>query len=301
MARSSHLSASLLLLVCAQPGQAAGRNELPDNSSVTVRQSSAAGPAATRPMTVQVRADQPLRVQTSANSGVGLLGAFIAALPALIALIGSLIVVSRSNRQSEKNSLAAINLAASSAQAAVNQKANEVEIARIEQRLADFFGPFMQLSAENKRLADVLRSRQHDPEFRTLRALLNAEWRKTASQTDLNLISRIVDNGRALRALIREKAGPVDPALAPYLGQAAAHFSILELAEAGALTDAPESFEAYVYPRPLDAVIELELRRLIDRRDLLLADLAVRPPQASPLVIPNGLALETAKGADAPP
>ena len=212
----------------------------------------------------------------------------IAGLPSVVALV----VVWLGNRQSGRNSTATLDMAAANAKKAINQKANELQIERIERWLADFFGPFMQLSEENKRIADILRSRQSDSNFRTLRALLDPAWRKSATATDLKLISRIVSTGVALRTLIRKKAGPTGPALSRYLSRAAAHFTILEMAEAGALTDQTRDFKAYVYPRQLDRVLELERDRLEARREELLSDLSQQHPPAPALVIPPELALE---------
>jgi len=246
----------------------------------------------TAPVTVKISTDRPLSIANASPSGPTWLSTLLSALPAVVALIGSLIVVRLGNRQSEKNTMAALNVAATNAQVAINQKANELEIGRIEKWLSDFFGPFMQLSEENKRIAGLLRSRQTDPSFRTLRALLDPEWKKSASKTDLNLINRIVGTGIALRTLIREKAGPTSPALSEYLSRAAAHFTILELADAGALTERTEDFDQYVYPRQLDAVLNLERERLEARRDMLLSNLAERHAAAPALVIPPELALD---------
>jgi hypothetical protein len=228
------------------------------------------------------------------------MSALIAGLPAAIALFGGLLVVNRSNRQSEKNTKAATDLAVANAQAATNQKTNELEIGRIERWLSEFYGPFMQLSEENRRIAEVLRARQSDPEFRTLRALLDPQWRKSASKTDLNLINRIVANGIALRTLIRDKGGPVSPALSDYLATAAAHFTILELADAGAITQSTGDFDQYVYPRQLDPVLKLERNRLEARRDVLLNGLSERHPAAPPLVIPAEHALHASTAANGP-
>jgi hypothetical protein len=255
-----------------------------------------AGPdsADRRPLVVRVSSDKPITIANAESGSPAWLTALLAALPALVALVGSLIVVYLGNRQSGKNSAASLGLAATNTQAAINQRANELEVARIDQWLATFFGSFMQLSEENKRIAELLRARQPDPSFRTLRALLDPEWRKSASETDLNLISRIVATGIALRTLIREKAGPTSPALSKYLARAAAHFTILELADAGALTEPTDDFDQYVYPRQLDAVLGLERDRLEARRDQLLSDLAVRHAPAPALVIPPELELKVA-------
>lgn len=288
----------MAVIMAALPGPALAQDR-PAAVQITSNKSTTTAPVP-RPVDVRLHADQPLRVENVGHGTPGWLTALISVVPALIALIGSLIVVSRSNRQSEKNSLAAIELASNNAQAAVNQKANELEIARIEHWLGTFFGPFMQLSEENKRIADLLRARQSDPDFRTLKALLDPEWKRSASETDLNLISRIVGNGVQLRTLIREKAGPTAPALSAYLSRAAAHFSILELADAGALTEETGDFDLYVYPRQLDPVLKLERDRLEARRDVLLSGLSERHVAAPALEIPANLALDHGPGAAAP-
>lgn len=213
-----------------------------------------------------------------------------ALLTSLIALIATLLAVRKSNAQNAANTTSAIEAAATNAQNAVNQKANELEIAAIEQRLSSFFGPFMQLSAENKRLADLLRARQPTHDFRTLRALLDSEWKP--STTDKQLLDKIVENGLKLRRLIRENAGPVSAVLMPYLSRASAHFTILELAHARSLTEKTEEFAAYVYPRQLDGVLGLECCRLVERRDALRADLSKQHPAAADLDIPANLALD---------
>lgn len=243
------------------------------------------------PFDVRLSTDKPLAVK-NVGSGPTTTSAFISALPAVIALVGSFLVVFLGNRQSQKNTRATLDMAVTNAKASINQKANEIEIGRIEKWLSDFFGPFMQLSEENKRIAELLRSRQPDPDFRTLRALLDPKWKKSASATDRNLIRRIVDTGIQLRTLIRERAGPTGAALSPYLSRAAAHFTILELAELGALTERTDDFEHYVYPRQLDAVLNLERERLEARRDSLLSELATQHPAAPALIIPPELALD---------
>jgi hypothetical protein len=78
----------------------------------------------------------------------------------------------------------------------------------------------------------------------------------------------------------------------PYLSRASAHFTILELAHQGQLTEMTDDFVAYVYPRQLDKVLELECNRLVTRRDVLRTDLSARHPAAPELNIPAELALD---------
>ena len=274
-------------------GAAAQSNHaVPTNDTQAVAPRNQDPPADKGPVAVTISTDKPLAIANASPAPPMSPWTMLSSLAPVIALIGSLIVVYIGNRQSAKNTSAALNSTAANAQAAINQKANELEVQRIERWLTEFFGPFMQLSEENKRIAELLRSRQPDPSFRTLRALLDLKWKKSASGTDLNLISRIVGTGMVLRTLIREKAGPTSPALSQYLSRAAAHWTILELADAGALTERTQDFEDYVYPRELDPVLNLERERLESRRDQLLTDLSKRHPAPQALVIPADLALD---------
>ena len=101
----------------------------------------------------------------------------------------------------------------------------------------------------------------------------------------------MIENGRALRQLVRERAALVDPAVQPYLAKAAAHFAILELASKGELDNDPERFAQYVYPEKLDDVIELEVKRLTERIDYLLNHSDRRNGRLAPLKIPAKLAI----------
>lgn len=242
--------------------------------------------------------ERPL-LQSQASGAPSWTPALITALgslaASLIALFTALAAVRKSNEQSATNTRQSIEMTERNTQAAINQRSNELEIATIEDRLLEFFGPFMQLSEENKRLAGLLRNRQTDRDFRTLKALLNPAWRTAASQTDLNLVRQIVANGVKLRTLIRESAGPVSWVLMPYLSRASAHFTILELAHEGQLTEQTDDFVDYVYPRQLDKVLELECDRLVKRRDTLRADLSTRHAAAPDLTIPHEFVLDEAR------
>lgn len=247
--------------------------------------------------------ERPLVIQTQGGGAPAWSPALITALgslaASLIALFTALAAVRKGNKQSAENTRQSIEMTERNTQAAVNQRSNELEIATIEERLSKFFGPFMQLSEENKRLAGLLRNRQPDADFRTLKALLDPAWKNAASPTDLNLVGQIVANGVKLRTLIRESAGPVSWVLMPYLSRASAHFTILELAHEGQLTEQTDDFVAYVYPRQLDKVLELECDRLVKRRDALRSGLSTRHAAAPDLTIPTEFALDegTAKPA----
>ncbi len=149
-----------------------------------------------------------------------------------------------------------------------NQKANEAEQAAIAGTLATFHGPYLQRSRENLLLASEFHARR-GPGFRTLLALLDPSWLPSLAPADQTIVREIVGNGRDLRAMLRDKAGAVDPVLRPYLARAGTHFTMLALAADGALEDDRERFERFVYPRPLDDVLDADMRRLLGRIELL--------------------------------
>jgi len=221
-------------------------------------------------------------------------------LAGFLTTLAALYAVHRNNQQNAKINQASLAAAWKNAQAAINQKANELELVALEERLSSFFGPFLQLSEENKRLAQLLHERQDDPGFRTLTALLDPSWVEQASTTDKTLAKQIVENGIRLRTLIREKGGPAAPGLLTHLSKAGAHFTILELAHDGKLIEGTEQFSDYVYPRELDAVLELERQRLERRRDAIRADLAKHLDPIEELVIPPQLTNQTG-GRDSDP
>jgi len=274
------VGASLATPVAAQPaGNAASANF----AAPKPQSDPAAAPQP--PVRVQLSSDKPLRVEQSGGGGTP------GWLPAIITGLLTLAAVAWTNRQNTKNNRDALTASATNAKAAANQKANELEIAALEARLSEFYGPFLQLSEENKRLADLLRSRQGDG-FRTLTALLGDTWAASAEATDKNLVAQIVENGVTLRQLIRDKAGPASRALQPYFARASAHFTILELAHKGELKGEPKKFADYVYPRQLDGVLDLERARLEKRRDMLRTRIAEEHSPIEDLVIPPDLALE---------
>lgn len=185
------------------------------------------------------------------------------------------------------------DLAQRANRAALAQKANETELDAIERKLDDFLGPYLQLSHTNRLLQRNLRERQPDPEaFRTMILLLDPAWRDRLSIGDRTLVEEIIKIDGQLELLIRRSAGLVDATIQPYLARASAHFRMIRLAFKGKLDNDPDRYAKYVYPRSLDAVLNLEVARLQGRRDRILAspDVAYSPP--SPLAIPPDLALE---------
>lgn len=65
------------------------------------------------------------------------------------------------------------------------------------------------------------------------------------------------------------------------------HFRILRLAHEGSLGPDFEPFRLFVYPRPLDKVLILEIKRLTARVEELHAKPTEHLPPISPLKIPD--------------
>ena len=202
-------------------------------------------------VSARVSIDAPVRIASAPVPSP----LWTAALGALSALLGSLVGYWSTQRSS---------------QASIIQKTNELEIESIDRRLSEFVGPFMQLSAENKTLSLEMKRRHGSTNFRTLTALLTPGWRDGLSRGDANLLEVVVQNGVELRRLLMDKGSAlVSPQLIPYFSQASSHFRFLELAYKGSLDEDAARYEAYVYPRQLDRIMELELARLEARRELL--------------------------------
>lgn len=184
------------------------------------------------------------------------------------------------------------SIAQRSSAATINQKANEAEVKEIRAKLDTFFGPFSVRLAEGRLLADDLRDRQPDKTtFRTLIKLLDPSWLPNLSPADRTIVTKIVENGHSLIALIRNSAGGVDPALSPYLARAATHFTMLKLAKDGKLENDASRFERYVFPKELDRVLALEVARLTDRANALQSKPTVAHGPMASLKIPEDLAL----------
>lgn len=193
-------------------------------------------------------------------------------LGALLVLLAGLGNTARTVRASVKTS-----------EALIHQKANEAEVANIQARLSDFYGPYLQRSDENRLLIEELRSRQPNPEtFRTLTALQDPQWKRRLSRVDRMLLREIVDTGEALRELIRTKTGLADPALREHFARASTHFRLLSLAHDGALGDS-ERFARYVYPRELDGALSAAIGHLEARARQLRAAPSVPHGPAPPL------------------
>lgn len=160
--------------------------------------------------------------------------------------------------------------ARASSRATIVQKTNELEIERLDARMSEFVGPFIQLSEENRLLALELKRAQGKADFRTLTALLTPGWKAGLPKGDAKLLEAVVRNGAELRRLLMDKGSAmVSPSLTPVFSRASTHFRLLELAYEGSLEEDPTRYAAYVYPRELDGIMEAERQRLEQRRELL--------------------------------
>lgn len=182
-------------------------------------------------------------------------------------------------------------LARQNMSAANTQRANEIEIGQLQTKLNDFYGRFRLISEENKLIALEFKKRQGGGDFRTLLALLDPGWCKNLPPADKTIVLEMVQNGVALRNLIRDKAGLVDQKIVPYLTKVSAHFAMLDLAHKGLLENDRERFQQYVYPEQLDPVLDIEIKRLLARIDLLLRHSETRHGPMPPLIIPCSLQL----------
>ena len=167
------------------------------------------------------------------------------------------------------------------------QKANEAEVKEIDEKLNKFYGRFMHSLGRTHLFAQDVRSKQPDPKnYRLLVQLFDAKWKDDLSAADKALVTQIVEAAEANDALISENLGMADPMLIPYFVCASAHFRILKLAGKGELGKDSKPFESYVYPKALDHVVNLEVTRLVTRREKLLANLSKNHGAMPKLQIP---------------
>jgi hypothetical protein len=134
-------------------------------------------------------------------------------------------------------------------------------------------------------LAQDIRSRQ-PKDYRLLRSLFNPVWLPSLSKGEQKLVALICEHAEKLEEMIIN-AGSVDPFLIPYFSRAVAHFRILRLAYEGVLGNDPGRFELYVYPKQLDHVLILEMKRLRARVDALRKQPDAPLGPIPSLVIPN--------------
>lgn len=277
--------------VTTQPNATAGNNAAP---AAPPREATPAAAPATAPPAANVQTARPPAAPAPTAPGAccaappqsdawtskdwaTVIGALVGALSSFLAFFVGMRAIGSNLRSTESNN---------------NQKTNEAELKAIEEKLDQFFGPYLQLSNTNKLIANELKARHPEaPEMRILLLLIDPDWRGKFSPGDATAIDEIIEIDKSLLALIHDKAGLVDARVQPYLYRAAAHFRMMIRAHESKLDNQPATYRSYVYPRQLDDVIQLEVDRLKARIALLREKPTERHRPMAPLVIPAELAL----------
>lgn len=179
-----------------------------------------------------------------------------------------------------------------SSRATTIQKANEKELESLQSKLDDFYGPYLQLSKTNQLIADDFKSRHSSPKhMRILLLLLDPTWRHSLKSGDQAFIEEILAIDGKLLDLIQDKSGLTSNVIQEYLWRAASHFRIIKMAFDGKLENDPQRFIHHAYPKQLDEIIDLEIKRIQGRIDLIRsAPMELRLPTPD-LVIPPRLKL----------
>ena len=203
------------------------------------------------------------------------LASIVTAGVAIVALIISPIMTWLTLRAARRN-----------AERAAWQKANELELEAIRERLDSFYGPFRTMSDVNRLMFRVLRSRSNQ-NLVLMRDLFDPNFRSSLPTGEAALLAEVAANAKNLRAFIEKNIGMVDAKVMPYLSRAAAHYRMLELAYDGVLGTDPKPFKDFVFPAAIDTVLELEVGRLERRRALLMNKPYDAPPPSEELKIPD--------------
>lgn len=147
----------------------------------------------------------------------------------------------------------------STSRRALKLRTLEEERKSIYEKISTFYGPFQQLRGINYELYKVFRARRGE-DFRTLTALLTGE---KFEGNDKILLDNIINNSERLEKLIIEKSGLIDSEeLRQLLWTAATHFRLIQLASQGILIGEIERFKPYLFPRTLDDIVNMEIKKL---------------------------------------
>ena len=185
-----------------------------------------------------------------------------------------------------------LKIAKSNSDAAIWQRANELELKDIQSRLDGFYGPFRHTSQVNMLMYRDLRSRQNDERFILIEKLFEQTWRNNLSTGEQALLAEIAAKAKELREFIAAHLGMMDEKVVPYLARVSAHYRMIELAYDNKLGTDPRPFvDRYVFPRQIDDVLRLEVERLERRRAILMANPYTVPPPLEQLKLPAELAL----------
>jgi hypothetical protein len=256
---------------------------------VTVSPSGAANPSPVTPAQQLIRIEPVAPFRLAADKPpwwsywVPVVGPIVSG---LLAFLGAWVGLNIAQR----NTLRTVEVSQQTSSAAIWQKANETELRDIQEKLDKFYGPFTIRLKTDHQLAQDIRSRQPSG-YRLLIQLFDASWLSGLSAGDRALVGMICEHGHILEQMIAEHAGSMEQELIEYFSRASAHFRILRLAYEGKLGDDPKPFTRYVYPKQLDSVLNLAMRRLNDRVAQLRANPGTAPGLIAELSIPDELRL----------
>ena len=195
---------------------------------------------------------------TSAGVDLKDIASLITAIVAIVALVVSPVTTWLTLQAARRN-----------AERAAWQKANELELDAIRDRLDNFYGPFRTMSDVNRLMFRVLRSRTN-PDLVLMRDLFDPAFRSSLAAGEAALLAEVAQNAVKLRGFIEENVGMADARVMPYLARAAAHYRMLELAYDGALGSDPSPFKDFVFPVAIEKVLNRDVERLERRRALLM-------------------------------
>jgi hypothetical protein len=195
-------------------------------------------------------------------------------------------------RVSVQNTKTQVNSSESNANAQRWRDANQKEIEQLEALLRTFHMPYLVRAEANNNMAQDLRNRFGDPNYRMLIKLFDPAWLNSLPKGDKALVDEVCRTGMELRKFIEENSGGVDSKLADHLARASTHFRILSLAHDGLLGTDPKPFERYVYPRQLDRAIEADRKRILRRLAVLRTGPSENHGIIEPLNLPGDAQLD---------
>lgn len=205
-------------------------------------------------------------------------------LPAIVGIVALFI--------SMRNVKMQIKSSDSNADAQRWRDANFSEMEKLETLLRTFHVPYLVRAEANSNMAQDLRDRFGDPNYRLLIKLFDPTWLPSLAAGDRALVDEVCQNGLELRKFIEDNSGGVDSILADHLARASTHFRILSLAHDGKLGTDPNPFRRYVYPRQLDLAIEADRNRILQRLGQLRAAPSKNNGIIEPLNLPEDAKLE---------
>lgn len=116
-------------------------------------------------------------------------------LMSLLSVLIALAAVIYGKRSNDKT----IAAAQRSTEVTLWQKANETELKDIQAQLDEFYGPYLQMSEANHLLAQELRARQPDEDYRMLVKVFDRDWLRQLSPADRTIVREVCENARSSR------------------------------------------------------------------------------------------------------